>query len=339
MFRSLCFRCTISQYELRSVHQRLPITGIERICPKLLISSLSAGRSSSSLTKDYTSKRIDKKGKDDDNNDKTHSISLLYQRNPNRNALPRASFLVSSLNSIYWVWYVLDFIPAVNASPINDIHINQYYGLGGLALSILIQAAFTLYPSSLVSKIAYKTSTDSTSTSTSTSTSASTRINTNNTNASQQRHQQGEVLLWMHTLPLLKPSSIPLIFPLGEISMDKVSDDTHRILKELGGDLGKYQGHLSLKHGNSNNRYIMNTPLLVEIRESSEIYDSQKMLEVLLPLGRGLKSESHYNKNDRDEGHSNSNNIGNGIDSNMVYRRSTSNVKFSKRKKTKHRQK
>ena len=38
-----------------------------------------------------------------DDNDDDGTI-ILYERDSSRNSLPRASFLVSSLNSIYWIW-------------------------------------------------------------------------------------------------------------------------------------------------------------------------------------------------------------------------------------------
>ena len=225
-----------------------------------------------------TKHNADKKDNDD-------NITLLYQRDPNRNALPRASFLVSSLNSIYWVWYVFDFVPAVNTSPIDDLHIDPIYGFGGLGLSILIQSAFTLYPLSLVSKIAYKTL-PSTLTMNSNSKSASTQKTKNSTSQKQQ-----EILVWKHTLPFLQTSLNPLTIPLGGITMDKTSDDTRKILEELGGDLGKFEGHLGLnrvsdkenKNGSSSsNSYTINFPLLVEIRNPSEVYNSELMMQVLL---------------------------------------------------------
>ena len=322
MFGLVRSRC--SQYQLHSVvRKRLPITGIlvHHISQKL------ASFSSSSIDKSQQEK------KDDDENDNDcNNISILYQRDTNRDIMPRASFFVSSLNSIYWVWYVADFIPAVNASPIDDLHINSYYGLGGLGLSLFIQAAFTLYPNSLISKIAYKSSSP-------VSTSSN---NNNNNNTPQQRQQQqqqqgDEILVWKNTLPLVRPSSTPLRYPLGKITMDKASDNVHKILKELGGDMKKFQGHLSLNRDDNDNsnssssslntiyKMMTNWPLLIEIKEPSEVYDSQKMLEVLLLSsrrgGRGLTSQVD--------------------ESNRVDHRHTSisNAKFSQRKKMKQRQK
>ena len=330
MFGLVRSRC--SQYQLHSVRKRLPITGIlvHHISQKL------ASFSSSTIDKSQQEKK-EKKKDDDENDNDCNNISILYQRDTNRDIMPRASFFVSSLNSIYWVWYVADFIPAVNASPIDDLHINSYYGLGGLGLSLFIQAAFTLYPNSLISKIAYKSSSP-VSTSSNNNNNNNSNNNTPQQRQQQQQQQQGdEILVWKNTLPLVRPSSTPLRYPLGKITMDKASDNVHKILKELGGDMKKFQGHLSLNRDDNDNsnssssslntiyKMMTNWPLLIEIKEPSEVYDSQKMLEVLLLSsrrgGRGLTSQVN--------------------DSNRVDHRhtSTSNAKFSQRKKMKQRQK
>jgi hypothetical protein len=179
------------------------------------------------------------------NQENEESIFLLYQRNPERNGLPRSAFLVSSLNSLYWIWYVFDFVPAVNSSPIPELHMDPAYGFFGLGLSVMIHSVFTLYPLSLVSKLDY--------------------------DPVMQR-----VRLWRHSLPWVRPSKIPTPIPLGDITMDKASSDTTKILTDLAGDVHKYQGHLGVTVGKG----IL--PFLVEIRQPEEIYNSQLFLEVLL---------------------------------------------------------
>jgi len=225
---------------------------------------------------------------------------------------------VSSLNSLYWVWYCFDFVPAVNSSPIDDLHIDPIFGFGGLGLSILIQSAFTLYPLSLVSKIAYRAS-PSTSTST----------GTQKTKKSASQKEQ-EILLFKHTLPFLKTSLKPLVIPLGKITMDKASDDTRKILEELGGDLGKYEGHLGLTRVSdkeNKNSYTINFPLLVEIRKPSEVHNSELMLQVLLS-GRF----KYHHKKGREGGQP-------GEESNAMDRNKFSQPKTKHEKKQGHRRK
>ena len=239
-------------------------------------------------TKDHA----DKKGNDDDS-----VTTLLYQRDSKRNLLPKSAFLVSSLNSIYWVWYVVDFVPALNASPIENFHVDPIYGFGGLGLSILIQSAFTLYPLSLVSKISYRAPPTANHFSSNSSDDRRTKKKKN----SIALQKQQEILVWKHTLPLLQTSSKPLIFPVGGITMDKTSETTRTILEDLGGNIGKFEGHLGLKKvsnknmkngdgSSSSSSIVAKFPLVVDIRNPSEVHDSELMLHSL--LSRRIK---HYN--------------------------------------------
>ncbi len=205
-------------------------------------------------------------GKKDDD-----TLTLLYQRDDERNALPKTSFLVSSLNSMYWVWYVADFVPAVNASPVENFHIDPIYGYGGLGLSILIQTAFTLYPLSLVSKIAL----------------SPTISNSDSGDGKKASATPQEILVWKHTLPLLRTSSKPLVFPVGSISLDRTSENTRVILEDLGGNIGNFEGFLGLKKVKETKQSSLASyfPLLVDIRKPSEVCDSESMIQVLLSGG------------------------------------------------------
>lgn len=147
---------------------------------------------------------------------------------------------------------VFDFVPAVNSAPIQDLHVDPAYGFAGLGISILIQSAFTLYPTTLISKLAYQPV------------------------GSTTNQQQPQVLVWKHSLPFVQPSKNPTRIPLGNLYMDKTSSDTSKILGDYGGDMQQIRGHLGLGEKNG---YI---PLLLEIREEYEVLNSQLLLEVLL---------------------------------------------------------
>ena len=266
MIRSFC---SAKHNRLTNVYRRLPIT---------LSRKLSSGVPSK--------ERADRKEEDD-------SVRLLYKRDEERNALPKTSFVVSSLNSIYWIWYVLDFVPAINASPIESFHVDPKYAYGGLGLSILIQSAFSLYPMSLVSKIGYRTST--------TPEKSQVGHGTNSTPPNEE-----EILVWKHTLPFMRTSSKPLVFPVGGIGLDKTSENTRIILEEHGGDIAKFEGFLGLQKvsgketksggtstssSSSSSSFAANLPLLVDIRNPSEVCDSESMLRMLLAGG----SKQHTN--------------------------------------------
>lgn len=200
----------------------------------------------SSSSSNSTSSRVTPNNEVGVNQDHVDSVILLYQRNSERNVLPRAAFIASSVNSLYWIWYVFDFVPAVNSSPIAELHMDPAFGLFGLGLGLMIQSVFTLYPLSLVSKLEYDPATQ-------------------------------HVRLWSHSLPMVRPSKAPNApIPLGDVVMDKASSDTTKILTDLEGMVEKFQGYLGVTVGKS----IL--PFLIEIRQPEEIHNSRLFLEVLL---------------------------------------------------------
>jgi hypothetical protein len=186
---------------------------------------------------------------------------ILYQRNTDRNTIPRAAFGASVFNTVYWLWYSLDFIPAVNASPIEDLHIDPAMGFGGLALGLMINSVTFLYPMSLISKLAYSPST-------------------------QTWH------LWKHELPLIRPSTTPVSYSLGDLKMDPSSSETKNILDGLNGNLTKYRGHLGISAEDKN------IPFLLEIREPTEVMDSDLLLQALLNP-QAMKREAAQTKQPR----------------------------------------
>ena len=225
------------------------LTDVYRRLPRTLVRQLSS--------QDPTNETVDRNEDDD-------GIRLLYERDEERNTLPKTSFIVSSVNSIYWVWYVVDFVPAINASPIESFHVNPTYAYGGLGLSILIQSAFALYPLSLVSKIGYRSTTPVSE--------RSEDGRGNIKNAPPTGHD--EILVWKHTLPFMRTSSEPLVFPVGGIGLDKTSDNTRIILEEHGGNFASFEGFLGLqkdKEPKGNTGIAASLPLLLDIRKPSEV--------------------------------------------------------------------
>ncbi len=250
-------------------HKRL--RNIYRRIPKTIARQLSS--------QDPSNETIDRKDEDD-------NVRLLYKRDEERNTLPKTSFLVSSVNSIYWVWYVVDFVPAINASPIESFHVNPTYAYGGLGLSILIQSAFALYPLSLVSKIGYRAAI---------STSEKSDDGRGKTKSAPSMGDD-ELLVWKHTLPLMRTSSEPLVFPMGSIGLDKTSENTRIILEDHGGNFANFEGFLGLQKvagkEPKSNGIAANLPLLLDIRKPSEVRDSESMLHMLLAGGKKPNSSS-----------------------------------------------
>eukprot|EP00978_Attheya_sp_CCMP212_P024773 scaffold78480_cov60-Attheya_sp.AAC.1 len=63
---------------------------------------------------------------------------VLYKKNPSRLWFPRSLLIGTSLHSVYWWWYVFDFTPAVNSSPMTSIHVLPEMGYVGLIMATLM---------------------------------------------------------------------------------------------------------------------------------------------------------------------------------------------------------
>ncbi|KAL7524627.1 hypothetical protein ACHAWF_001028 [Thalassiosira exigua] len=98
--------------------------------------------------------------------DKERKWTLLYHRNPSKSTAPRTMLGVSTFNFSYWVWYVLDFTPSVNASAqakaalgqidpetLEMLLINPSVGYVGLGVASAIWLGAYLYTKQLVSAI------------------------------------------------------------------------------------------------------------------------------------------------------------------------------------------
>ena len=215
-------------------------------------------------------KNTTKNTKNSNDND---DMIVLYERDSERNKLPRAAFGFSIVNTTYWLWYALDFIPTVNASPIDDLHIDPMIGVGGIVLGLLINTVTGLYPASLVSKLSYSRTTNS-------------------------------LHLWGHDVfPWMRPQSNttqPIEYPLGTLTIaNKSSNDAQRLLN----DPLSYQGHLGLKEEVEKEEEVLEGEkkkkkrkrriplLLMEIQEprrelflTSDKTESQKDKQILLLL-------------------------------------------------------
>ena len=195
---------------------------------------------------------------EDGNDDRT----LLYERNTSRNMPFQAFFGVSVFNTIYWIWYTVDFVPAVNASPIEDLHIDPAVGLGGIGLGLLINSFTVLYPLSTISRLEYSPN-------------------------------QATWYLWGHSFPFLGPSKgLPKEYPLGDLTMDRTSKDT---LKILTSGLNSYAGHIGILVKGSKFPYLME----IKDQQTELPGDTDMLLQGLLNPGALAHNKS---KNSRGGG-------------------------------------
>lgn len=111
---------------------------------------------------------------------------LLFKRHANASlALMRSGLALTTFHSLYWIWYVNEFIPLVNQAAMQELHINPAIGYGGLALAFIANAVFAIVPGRVVCKLGY-------------------------------RPQSKKILVYTHRLPFIRPNLFPSAsFPIG----------------------------------------------------------------------------------------------------------------------------
>ena len=170
---------------------------------------------------------------------------LLYERDESRNVIPRSLFLFSTINTGYWVWYVIDFVPAISAA---ELQVDASWGYVGLGIGMVSNFVVGLYGTSLVSKILYDA-------------------------------KANNLFVYKHTLPLLRSSAKPMTYNVGDLMIESSPKDKMMILDR---GIENFQGHLSLKSVRSSGRF--NSPLLLEIRHAQEVSMNPSLLESILLL-------------------------------------------------------
>jgi hypothetical protein len=193
----------------------------------------------------------------------------LFERSTDNYLLLRTGVGFSSFHSLYWLWYVTDFIPAVNASPVSELHIDPTLGWAGLGFALSIQAVFLLYPKRLVSRLALRqrpwpppADAD-----------GERRVGINNNTSNN--HREFELVILTHTLPLIRPSTRPsTVVPVGGVLLDPNSSELQTVLGECSGDLSEFRGVLGMGRGWP--------PYLLDVRESSNVPRPGALLSALL---------------------------------------------------------
>lgn len=157
---------------------------------------------------------------------------------------PRVILGLASFHTLYWSWYVVDFMPAVNQSPLEHLHIDPVVGYVGMFFSIFVNFGAALYPWSLISGMGIRGT--------------------------------KELCVFTHTTPLMRPAKKGVVYEIGDVCMDPSTEETKKIVETLEGDLASYRGFVALK---ANRRRL---PYLLQIQDSNEILDSWTLLQVLV---------------------------------------------------------
>lgn len=167
---------------------------------------------------------------------------LLYERSTDNYALMRSGLGFSSFHTAYWLWYNTEFIPAVNASPIEDLHIDPTLGMAGFFFALAIQAIFTIYPKRCISKL--------------------------------ELRDNRELIIYTHSLPWIRPATQGKIVPLGEVMLDPHSKDLQEVLTECDADLRRFRGTLGM-----GKRW---PPYILDIRDDRNVPQPDELLCALL---------------------------------------------------------
>lgn len=207
-------------------HHRFTLLG-PKTAPLVCHTSSVASGKSSEFTEIPPSASGDKSIKDD--HLEPDDEIVLFQRNRGATqtiTVLRSGFIVSTCHTAYWIWYNTDFIPLVNASPMESLHISPTLGLFGLALAAAINIVFIAYPRRLIASIAY-------------------------------RPYNQEIVVYTYRLPLIRPS----LAPSRRISLSSSESSTSTTTTalqpqhDLPGDLRSFRGHLKI--GDRWPRYTM----------------------------------------------------------------------------------
>jgi hypothetical protein len=140
---------------------------------------------------------------DEDKSSVNHVI--LYERNPQAIIAPRFGLAVAYCHTLYWVWYTLDFVPTVNASPIIEFHVNPMLGKVCCVVALAINIAGAVFVPQQVSKITY----------------------------SKAPRDDSPVHVYYHTLPFMVASTRPIKYGLGEVALNTTSDQVNQLVDVL----------------------------------------------------------------------------------------------------------
>lgn len=216
--------------------------------------------------------------------------TLLYHRSPNRSTYPRAMLGFSSLNAIYWPWYVFDFTPAVNASAQTRFELGQIdaetldllsmdtsIGYVGLGMAMLFWCGAVAYPTHLISAIWKLDDTEAEVDENEQSLAISTHklpfINEPSVLDKAVFDPEDNQFKGKHRVAFteaeLEADSNIKFFSPGDVSI-RGDKESHDIIVKFDGDFGKKHGHLALQKGDGSS---MMQNYLLDIGSEDEVME------------------------------------------------------------------
>ena len=180
---------------------------------------------------------------------------LLFERGPDQYALMRSGLGFSCFHTAYWLWYTTDFIPAVNASPMPELHIDPMLGLVGIGFAGLIQSIFMVFPSRLVSKLTYKPD-----------------------RLVGDQFVPAQLWIYAHRLPSIRPSAkAAVVIDIAKQPKNWTLMDASEA-QQVMGSLDTFLGRLAIRPPGG----LSWPPYLLDFRPDSTIPDTNRLLQALV---------------------------------------------------------
>ena len=166
---------------------------------------------------------------------------LIYTRAPNRAMVPRGLLAMTTLHTSYWLWYVLDFTPSLNAAAakkneliaaasdgaITFSGVDSTVGYLGLGMAIMMSLGSAAFPKYLISEI--------------------------------REESNGALRVGVHSLPFCIPQtgSQATVYPPAGVTIDSTAD-ADAIFAKNNGDLTKSRGFLALRATGKRVNFLLN---------------------------------------------------------------------------------
>ena len=166
---------------------------------------------------------------------------LYYSRAPNRAMVPRGLLAMTILHTSYWLWYVLDFTPSLNAAAAkkNELiaaasdgavafsGVDTTVGYLGLGMAIMMSLGSAAFPKYLISEI--------------------------------REESNGALRVSVHSLPFCIPQtgSQATVYPPAGVTIDSTAD-ADAIFAKNNGDLTKSRGFLALRATGKRVNFLLN---------------------------------------------------------------------------------
>ncbi|KAL7569077.1 hypothetical protein ACA910_016917 [Epithemia clementina (nom. ined.)] len=188
---------------------------------------------------------------------------VLFERSIPPPILERSSFPLATICSVFFLWYALDFVPAVNSSGIQELYVHPVIPGLGMGGAIIYQVGSTLFPRRLVNKLVLR-------------------------QQSNNPRKNDQLLVYTHTIPFFRPSLVPIIYDIGEVGMSPSSSQTQKIIEK--DDISQFKGYIPLYQKGAR----FQPPYLMNINDPIDVRDPFLLLEAIIHPGADAVSKAKY---------------------------------------------